>query len=62
MGWLQQAWVKKAVHGMEAYRLSGKEKVMSAAVSKECHTDSIVGIYWITFIWWYMKVEFSKEL
>ena len=38
-----QAWVKKIVHGMEAYRLSGKEKVPGAAVSKDCHFDSFLG-------------------
>ena len=32
---LPQAWVEKAVHGMKTHWLSGKEKVLGAAVSKE---------------------------
>ena len=37
-GLLQQAWVKKTIHG-----ISSKEKVLGAAVSKEGHLDSFLG-------------------
>ena len=35
--------VEKTVHGVEIHRLSGKENVLSAAVSKEGHTGSLLG-------------------
>ena len=38
-----QAWVGKSVHEVETHRLSGKEKVLGAVVSKEGHADSLLG-------------------
>ena len=37
------ALVEKTVHGIEVYRLSGKEKIQGAATSKKGHADSILG-------------------
>ena len=34
---------QKIVHGVETNRLSGKEKVPSSVVSKESHTESLLG-------------------
>ena len=38
-----QAWVEKTVHGVEIHILSGKEKVLGNAVSKEDHASSVLG-------------------
>ena len=43
MGLPQQVWTEKEVSGMEMHWLSGKENVLSAAVSKEGHADSVLG-------------------
>ena len=40
---LSWAVIKKTVHVVEIYRLSGKGKVPDAIVSKESHADSIQG-------------------
>ena len=40
MGLRLRAWVKKTVHGMET---DGKEKVLSAVVSKDGHAYSLLG-------------------
>ena len=37
----QQTWVKKAVHKVETHWLSGKGKVLGAAVNKEGNANSL---------------------
>ena len=32
----------KPSHGVKTYRLSGKEKILCAAVNKEGHADSLI--------------------
>ena len=41
MGLPLRARVKKTVHGVETHWLSGKEKVLGAAVSKESHAGTV---------------------
>ena len=52
MGLLLQ--IEKTVHGLEAHRLSSKENIPGALVSKEVYADSILGHerthhYWFSF-------------
>ena len=37
------AWVKKTAYWLDAYWLSGKEKVIGAVVNKESHANSLLG-------------------
>ena len=39
----QWTWVEKTLHGVESHWLSGKEKVLGIAASKEGHGDSVLG-------------------
>ena len=43
MGLLLRDKFKKTIHKVETHRLSGKEKVLDTAVSKEGHAHSILG-------------------
>ena len=38
-----EASVEKLVYGVETYWLSGKEKLLGAAISKEGHVDNVLG-------------------
>ena len=56
ISFLQWGRIKKTIYGMETHWLSGKEKVLSVAVSKESHADSLVGQerthhYWFGLVW-----------
>ena len=43
IGSLLRARIEKTVYGIETHQLSGKEKVLEAAVSKKGHADSLLG-------------------
>ena len=51
MGLPQYTWVEKTVHGVETHLLSGKEKVLDAAFSKEDNADSVLE-HWGTHHYW----------
>ena len=55
MGLPLRAWVKKTVYGMETERLSSKEKILSAVVSKEDHADNVLGYERIHHYWFSWK-------
>ena len=51
MGLPLQTWVKKTVYGMETCRISGKEKVLGAAVSKDSHANRLEGYEMMHHYW-----------
>ena len=56
------AWVKKTICGVETHRLSHKEKVLGAVVSKEGHAESLLGHEWTHDNWFPWKMQLQMVL